>query len=104
MDGRVGDSAIVGAGFYADNNAGAAVATGNGDAIMKLCLCKEICDQLSNGISVREACKRVITRLGHVQDGSGGVIAMDKEGNRGLISTPMAWRGAISSMACTNLV
>jgi beta-aspartyl-peptidase (threonine type) len=100
MDGRVGDSAVVGAGFYADNNAGAAVATGNGDAIMKICLCKEICDQLSNGIGVREACKMVITRLGKVQNGRGGVIALDKEGNLGIDfnTDGMAWCYLLDSM------
>ena len=40
MSGRVGDSAVIGGGFYADNNSGAACATGNGEYIMRVFMCK----------------------------------------------------------------
>jgi L-asparaginase / beta-aspartyl-peptidase len=38
MQGRIGDSAVIGSGFYADNRLGAACATGSGEYIMRLCL------------------------------------------------------------------
>ena len=40
MHERIGDSAIIGSGVYADNKSGAARATGNGECIMRLRLCK----------------------------------------------------------------
>ena len=48
MHGRIGDSATIGSGFYADNELGAACATGNGEYIMRLCLCKFACDQMKS--------------------------------------------------------
>ncbi|MFL6319973.1 MAG: isoaspartyl peptidase/L-asparaginase, partial [Nitrososphaeraceae archaeon] len=42
---RIGDSAITGSGVYADNKSRAACATGNGECIMRLRLCKYACDQ-----------------------------------------------------------
>lgn len=46
LHGRIGDSAIIGEGFYADNESGAACATGNGEYIMRLCLCNYACNQM----------------------------------------------------------
>ncbi|MEJ7642646.1 MAG: isoaspartyl peptidase/L-asparaginase, partial [Candidatus Nitrosocosmicus sp.] len=46
MQGRIGDSAVIGGGFYADNSSGAACATGRGEFIMRICLCKHACDQM----------------------------------------------------------
>ncbi len=84
MEGRVGDSAIVGAGFYSDNKVGAAVATGNGDAIMKICLSKHVCDLISGGMNIDLACKVAIKELGELQNGWGGVVALDRKGDVGL--------------------
>ncbi len=84
MEGRVGDSSIVGAGFYADNKAGAAAATGNGDAIMKICLSKHVCDLISSGMNVDLACKAAIKELEELQNGWGGVIVLDRKGNPGI--------------------
>src|SRR5919108_1296758 len=46
MHGRIGDSAIVGAGLYADNDLGAACTTGHGEFMIRLCLCKYACDYM----------------------------------------------------------
>jgi L-asparaginase / beta-aspartyl-peptidase len=48
MRGRIGDSAIIGSGIYADNKSGAACATGYGEYTMRLCLCKYACDQMQS--------------------------------------------------------
>ena len=48
MSGRIGDAGIIGSGFYADNKLGAACATGHGEFIMRLCLCKYACDQMKH--------------------------------------------------------
>jgi len=79
-EGRIGDSAIVGSGFYADNRHGAAVATGNGDIIMKSGLSKNVCDLMAVGVQIQQACKIAIQSLSKM-GGNGGVIAVDNLGN-----------------------
>lgn len=61
--GRVGDSPIVGAGLYADLQAGAAVATGNGDEISRVALCSRVVFLMEQGRSAQEACDEAIRYL-----------------------------------------
>lgn len=61
--GRVGDSPVVGAGLYADAEAGACVATGDGDHIMRFCPSHKVVEAMSNGLSPKEACSAVIGRI-----------------------------------------
>ena len=81
--GRVGDSAIVGAGYYAKNGVGASVATGNGDVLMKSCISKTICDMLKTK-NVQSATNSAINELGLLDGGKGGVITVDKNGDIGI--------------------
>jgi beta-aspartyl-peptidase (threonine type) len=84
MHGRVGDSAIIGAGIYADNGTGAACATGNGEFITRLCLSKYTCDQMKRhnpSQSTRKAIDLLTNRFG---SNSGGIIAVDAKGKFGL--------------------
>ena len=60
--GRVGDSPIIGSGLYADNGAGAAVATGNGDEIVKFCMSFLAVELMRAGASPDEACASAICR------------------------------------------
>jgi isoaspartyl peptidase/L-asparaginase-like protein (Ntn-hydrolase superfamily) len=61
--GRVGDSPIVGAGLYADDDIGAAVATGNGDEISRVALCARVVFLMEHGRSAQEACDEAIRYL-----------------------------------------
>lgn len=61
--GRVGDSPIVGAGLYADEEVGAAVATGNGDEISRVALCARVVFLMEKGWSAQEACDEAIRYL-----------------------------------------
>lgn len=87
--GRVGDSPIIGSGFYADSEAGAAAATGVGEDIMRGCLSYAIVERLSGGCPVQEACEKVLadhtTRLRRIGGscGSMSVVAMDRKGRVG---------------------
>lgn len=63
LPGRVGDSPLVGSGFYADDLAGAAVATGCGELIMRGCLSYAIVDLMRSGASPEEACQDALGRL-----------------------------------------
>jgi L-asparaginase / beta-aspartyl-peptidase len=84
LPGRVGDSAIIGAGIYADDNSGAASATGMGEEIIRMCLCKTVCDLLKKGLGPQEACDGAISILTKARGaGNAGVIAIDKFGRFG---------------------
>lgn len=83
LPGRVGDSPIIGAGTYADNETDAASATGWGESIMKLLLCKTACDAMIK-LSAAEAAKQVISLLKKRVDGQGGIILIDRFGRYGL--------------------
>lgn len=84
MSGRVGDSAVIGGGFYADNNSGAACATGNGEYIMRICMCKYACDQMQSNNALLSS-KRSITLLTkRFGKNTGGIIAVDRRGRFGV--------------------
>jgi len=61
--GRVGDSPIVGSGFYADSSIGGATATGLGEDLMKGCISYEIVRLMGEGLSPQEACEKAVGEL-----------------------------------------
>jgi beta-aspartyl-peptidase (threonine type) len=81
MSGRVGDSAIIGAGTFADAP-GAASATGQGEAIMKAALCREAVMALRRG-EPRAVAERAIADLTALTGGQAGVILVDRRGRLG---------------------
>ncbi|MBV8362377.1 MAG: isoaspartyl peptidase/L-asparaginase [Deltaproteobacteria bacterium] len=81
MPGRIGDSAIIGAGLYADAT-GAASATGTGEAIMKGCLCREAIALLSR-IGAWRAAVRAIVDLYAATGGEAGLVMVDSSGGFG---------------------
>jgi L-asparaginase / beta-aspartyl-peptidase len=87
--GRVGDSAIVGCGCYADDSAGAVSCTGHGESIMKLVLAKTASDFILSGKSAPEAAAAAVSLLGKRTMGRGGLIIVDRDGRVGTsFSTP----------------
>jgi beta-aspartyl-peptidase (threonine type) len=91
--GRVGDSSIVGAGCYADNESAAVSCTGEGEAIMRLVLGKWAVDRVSEGVTPQAAADAAIAHLGGRLDGHGGLILLDRAGRIGLAfnTSRMAW-------------
>lgn len=80
--GRIGDSPLPGAGIWSVNGQGAAVATGTGELILRVLLCREVVDRMEGGAS--SACRKGIALLGEVfGEGSGGVIGIGPEGDAG---------------------
>lgn len=93
LPGRVGDTAIIGAGTYADDNQGAASATGWGEGILRAVLCKAAIDELAIGRHPREAAALALARLTRVR-GTGGLIVVDRRGRAGwAMNTPRMARG-----------
>ena len=64
MHGRVGDSPIIGAGLYVDGAVAAAVATGDGELMMRSCAAFSMVEMVRQGIEPQEACRRTIARIG----------------------------------------
>jgi len=60
MPGRVGDSPIVGAGLYVDNDVGAAGATGRGEAVMQSCGAFRIVQAMADGVDPTAACLKAL--------------------------------------------
>lgn len=87
--GRVGDTPIIGCGFYADNTMGAAACTGWGEQIMKTVLAKTTVDQIALLGNAMTAANVAIAYFRHRVGGLGGVICISPEGQVGLAhSTP----------------
>ena len=85
MSGRIGDSAIIGSGIYADNKSGAACATGYGEYTMRLCLCKYACDQMQSKNSAPLSSKKSIEMLTkRFGKNTGGIITVDTKGRFGI--------------------
>ncbi|MFW5877125.1 MAG: isoaspartyl peptidase/L-asparaginase family protein [Myxococcota bacterium] len=84
--GRVGDSAIPGAGTHADDAAGAASATGDGEALLRGGTTRTTVDLLRRGLPAREAARRAVEDLDQRFGGTGGVIVVSVTGEVG-----MAW-------------
>ncbi|GHO53201.1 isoaspartyl peptidase/L-asparaginase family protein [Ktedonobacter robiniae] len=80
--GRVGDSPLVGCGFYADANA-AISCTGYGEDFTRLTIARRIADAVGTGKTAQEAADEVIAFLGTQTKETGGVIVVDKHGNTG---------------------
>jgi len=98
LPGRVGDSPVVGAGTYADNEFGAASATGWGESIMKILMSKTACDLLKHN-SAEQAAQLAVELLNQRVQGWGGIILIDKNGKYGFAhnTTKMAFAYAQSS-------
>jgi N4-(beta-N-acetylglucosaminyl)-L-asparaginase len=90
--GRVGDSPIIGSGYYCDSAIGGAAATGVGEYIMRGCLCYEAV-QLMRELSPADACARAVGALAARLSALGyppqpfSVIALNKDGAIGAAST-----------------
>ena len=83
LEGRVGDSPLIGCGAYADDRSAGASTTGWGESIMKVVLCKSACDFVAQDLDAQSAADKAIEVLGQRADGSGGVIVIDRSGHIG---------------------
>ena len=80
--GRVGDSPLIGAGVYADNETCAVSATGYGEDFMRTVISKTIADFIyMKGMTAQEATEAGIEYLTRKVKGRGGVIVIDKNGD-----------------------
>lgn len=79
--GRVGDSPIIGAGTFADNNSCAVSATGHGEYFIRWVVAYDICQRVALGEPLSVAADTVVNEILVEAGGTGGVISMDPQGN-----------------------
>lgn len=91
--GRVGDSPVIGSGFYCDDRYGAAAATGLGEDIMRGCLSYEVVSRMKHGKTPWEACSGALRELSARKlelgedAGSISLIALAPDGRCGAATT-----------------
>jgi N4-(beta-N-acetylglucosaminyl)-L-asparaginase len=87
MHGRVGDSPIIGAGLFVDNEVGGAAATGVGELVMRTLGSFLVVEFMRQGMSPEAACKaavdRIVSKHESVDDMQVGFIALNKKGEFG---------------------
>jgi beta-aspartyl-peptidase (threonine type) len=100
LPGRVGDSALVGAGTYADDEAGACSTTGHGEAMIRVTFARSAIEALRSGALPlpEDALGRLLTAMRARVGGTGGAILVQRDGALGLARTTptMSWA------ACTD--
>lgn len=88
--GRVGDSAVIGAGTYADDTLGAGSATGDGEAIIRTTLTRTAVELLRNGRDPTQAAQIAVELLRKRTGGEAGVILIDPLGRVGYAHNALA--------------
>jgi L-asparaginase/N4-(beta-N-acetylglucosaminyl)-L-asparaginase len=87
MHGRVGDSPIIGAGLFVDNEVGGACATGLGEAVIKMVGSHLVVELMRQGRTPQQACEaavdRIVSRQKNYKDLQVGFLALNKAGEAG---------------------
>ena len=91
MHGRVGDSPIIGAGLFVDNEIGAATAIGHGEEVIRVVGCHLVVELMRQGKSPQKACEEAVNRIvkqiknrgKELKDIQVGFIALNKNGEYG---------------------
>lgn len=99
MKGRVGDTPVIGAGNYADNNTCAVSGTGHGEYFMRNLVAYDVAALMKyKGLTLEEAAEEVVMKTLKEQGGEGGIIAVDKNGNISMtFNSAGMYRGYITS-------
>lgn len=95
MIGRIGDSPLVGSGGYADNRTAAVSSTGHGESLMKMVICRRVCEFIERGMGVQVACQAAVDEMKARVDGEGGLIAVTAAGEIGIAFNTVAMPHAI---------
>ncbi len=104
MAGRVGDSPIIGAGLFLDNEVGAAAATGLGEAVIRTAGSAMVVELMRHGKTPQEACEIVTKRIYDLYKNSSdlehlqvGFIALNKRGEIGAFCVRKGFNYALQS-------
>jgi len=88
MRGRLGDSPIIGAGLFVDNEVGACTATGQGEDVIRICGSHTVVELMRQGMSPEEACKAAVERIIRIKGDKAkeiqvAFLALNKKGEAG---------------------
>ncbi len=97
--GRIGDSPVIGAGNYANNNTCAVSATGHGEFFIRMVVAYDISALMEYGnMSLKEASEKVINEKLVEAGATGGIVAVDNQGNISMpFNTSGMYRGFVKS-------
>lgn len=100
MRGRVGDSPIIGAGLYVDNEVGGATATGVGEEVIRTVGSFLVVELMRQGYSPREACQEAVRRIAKKKPDMAkkiqvGFLALNKEGEYGAFALQAGFSYAV---------
>ena len=112
MHGRVGDSPIIGAGLYVDNEIGAATATGHGEEVIRIAGCHLVVELMRQGKSPQKACEEAVSRIvkltknrnKNLKDIQVGFIALNKKGAYGAYCIQGGFNYAVNDNSGNKLV
>ena len=112
MHGRVGDSPIIGAGLFVDNEIGAATATGHGEEVIRIAGCHLVVELMRQGKSPEDACKEAVSRVvnltakrkKNLKDIQVGFIALNKKGEYGSYCVQSGFNYAVYDASGNNLI
>ena len=90
LPGRIGDSAIPGAGTYASSNA-AVVGTGVGEAFLETIACYRVAALIEAGSTPQQACESIVGLIGETHAVAAGLLALDRDGRVGAAFRGGAW-------------
>lgn len=104
MRGRVGDSPIIGAGLFVDNEVGAATATGVGEEVVRICGSHTVVELMRQGMKPEQACKKAVERMMKLRGPKArelqvGFIAVNKKGEFGGYALQKGFNYAVHSKA-----
>ena len=97
--GRVGDAPIIGAGTYANNKTCAVSCTGHGEYFIRNVVAYDVSAMMEyKNISLEQAANEIVNEKLEKQDGRGGLIAVDSNGNITMpFNTPGMYRGYVKA-------
>jgi isoaspartyl peptidase/L-asparaginase-like protein (Ntn-hydrolase superfamily) len=99
LQGRVGDSPIIGAGLFVDNEVGGCCATGVGEAIIRVAGSSIVVEMMRNGMHPQDACdeavRRIMAKHNDLENLQCGFLALDKQGRVGASSVYAGFEYAI---------
>ncbi|MEQ9286094.1 MAG: N(4)-(beta-N-acetylglucosaminyl)-L-asparaginase [Cyclobacteriaceae bacterium] len=108
MHGRVGDSPIIGAGLFVDNEIGGACATGLGEAVIRVAGSHLVVELMRQGREPEEACKeaveRIISKHENIEGVQVGFLALRKDGKYGGYSIYNGFNYAITNSSKNEMV
>ncbi|HZH36992.1 MAG TPA: N(4)-(beta-N-acetylglucosaminyl)-L-asparaginase [Flavisolibacter sp.] len=104
MRGRIGDSPIIGAGLFVDNEVGAATSTGVGEEVVRICGSHTVVELMRQGMSPKLACRKTVERIVRKQGAKAkelqvGFIAVNKAGVWGGFALQKGFTYAVRTVA-----